>query len=282
MKTGLVMEGGAMRGMFTAGVTDVLMENGITFDGAVGVSAGAVFGCNYKSKQIGRTIRYNKKFCRDPRFVSFRSLLKTGNLYGTDFAYHKIPQELDKFDTETFTLNPMEFYVVCTNVETGKPLYHRCTDGLGRDLLYMRASASLPLVSELVKVDGYTLSDGGAADSIPLQFFEEAGYEKNVVILTQPAGYVKEQNKALPLLRLVYRKWPAFIDALANRHLAYNETLSYIEKREQEGAAFVIRPPEALKIKHVEKNPEALVRVYQIGRQTGEAVLEELIDFLKQ
>ncbi|MFR2189268.1 MAG: patatin family protein, partial [Blautia sp.] len=186
MKTGLIMEGGAMRGMFTAGVIDVLMEAGVCFDGAIGVSAGAVFGCNYKSRQIGRVIRYNKAYCQDPRYVSFRSLLRTGDIYGEEFCYHELPDRLDPFDVKTYEENPMDFYVVCTDVETGKPVYHNCLKGDAEDIQWMRASASMPALSRFVNLDGHMLSDGGTADSIPVRFFESIGYERNVVILTQP------------------------------------------------------------------------------------------------
>ena len=154
LKTGLIMEGGAMRGMFTCGVIDVLMENGARFDGAAGISAGAVFGCNFKSRQIGRAIRYNKKYCADPRFCSFRSLIKTGDMYGADFCYRELPDLLDPFDRETFRTDPMEFYVGATDVSTGKCVYHKCVDGGHTDIQWMRASASMPLVSRPVSVDG--------------------------------------------------------------------------------------------------------------------------------
>ena len=181
MKTGLILEGGAMRGMYTAGVLDVMMENNIWVDGAVGVSAGAVFGCNYKSKQIGRTIRYNKKYGRDPRYAGFHSLLKTGDYFGTEFCYHEIPERLDPFDSETFQKNPAEFYVVGTDVTTGKAVYHKCTTGTDKDLDWFRASASMPLLSNIVEVDGYKLLDGGIADSIPLKWFRSIGYERNII-----------------------------------------------------------------------------------------------------
>ena len=152
MKTALIMEGGAMRGMFTCGVMDVLMENGITFDGAAGISAGACFGCNFKSGQIGRPIRYNKEYCRDPRYCSFRSLILTGDLYNADFCYRELPEVLDPFDREAFAKNPMAFYVGATDVETGECVFHRCTDGSGEDMLWFRASASMPVVSRPVRI----------------------------------------------------------------------------------------------------------------------------------
>ena len=182
MKKGLILEGGAMRGMYTAGVLDIFMENDITVDGAIGVSAGAAFGCNLKSKQIGRTIRYNTKYCRDPRYVGLRSLIKTGDIYGADFCYNQIPNRLDIFDVETYQKNPMDFYVVTTDVETGKPIYHLCPNGDATDIKWFRASASMPMVSNIVEIDGFKMLDGGISDSIPIHKFMEMGYEKNIVI----------------------------------------------------------------------------------------------------
>lgn len=281
MKTGLVMEGGAMRGMFTAGVTDVLLENGIEFDGAIGVSAGATFGCNYKSKQIGRAIRYNKKYCNDPRYVSVRSLLTTGNLYNEQFAYHKLPAKLDLFDAQTFAQNPMAFYVVCTDAVTGRAVYHRCERGDAEDIEWIRASASMPLVSRIVHIGQHALSDGGTADSIPLRYFETLGYQRNVVVLTQPQGFVKQKNAFIPLMRLALRRYPALVNTLAQRHLVYNETLAYVESQLAAGSVFVIRPPQALAIGAVEKNAAELERVYQIGRAEAEKQLPRLRMFLE-
>ena len=201
MKTGLILEGGAMRGMFSAGVMDVMMENGIRFDGIIGVSAGAAFGVNYKSGQIGRAIRYNAKYCRDKRYCGVGSLLKTGNLFNTEFCYGEVPLKLDAFDFDTYEKDPTAFYVTCTDIESGKPVYHEYTGRNDHGFDWIRASASLPLVSQIVEIDGVKLLDGGIADSIPVAYFESIGYTKNVVILTQPQGYRKEKNRVLPLLR---------------------------------------------------------------------------------
>jgi predicted patatin/cPLA2 family phospholipase len=282
VKTGLILEGGAMRGMFTAGVTDVMMEEGIDFDGMIGVSAGASFGCNYKSRQIGRTIRYNVRFCREPEFCSFRSLLKTGDLYGGDFCYNKLPHVLDPFDAETFEKNPMEFYVVCTDVETGKAVYHKCRTGGDEDLQWMRASASMPIASKPVELDGKKLLDGGIADSIPVRFFEHIGYEKNVIILTQPAGYVKQQQKYLPVLKVFLRDYPAVWKRLVRRHIKYNKTLKYISQLEREGKAFVVRPPVPLEIGSTEHNAKRLLDVYRIGRETAESMMSGMKAFLDE
>lgn len=281
MKRGLVLEGGAMRGMFTCGVIDVLMENGVDFDGAVGVSAGAIFGSNYKSKQIGRGIRYNKKYCTDDRYVSLKSWITTGDLYGVDFAYHELPNKLDVFDTATFQADPMEFYVVCTDMDTGKAVYHKCTDGGANDIEWIRASASLPLAARLVKIKNRTLSDGGTADSIPVKFFEYKGYDKMVVVLTQPKSYVKKQTKIMPIMNVVLRKYPNFLKTMYNRYRSYNNTLEYIEELEKQGKVLVIRPDETLGIGKVERNPDNLQRVYDIGVKKGKEELERVKAFLQ-
>ncbi len=282
MKTGLVLEGGAMRGMYTAGVLDVLMENEIEVDGAVGVSAGACFGCNYKSRQIGRSIRYNVKYCKDPCYVSLRSLLFSGDIYNAKFCYEELPERLDPFDTETYQKNPMEFYVVATDVHTGKAVYQRLDKGDLDDVQWIRASASMPLVSRIVKIGEQELLDGGIADSVPFEWFIASGYEKNIVVLTQPKGYVKSKNPLMPLVRLRMRKYPKMIEAMANRHVEYNECLKQLEKREQEGNTLVIRPSAPLGIKRTEKNPEKLKAVYALGRKDAEVMLEKIRAFLAQ
>ena len=270
-----------MRGLFSAGVTDVLMEEGIVFDGAIGVSAGAAFGCNYKSMQPRRVIRYNKRFARDPRYAGVRSLLKTGDLFGAYFDYHLLPQRLDVMDEETYCRNPMEFWFVCTDVRTGRPVYHRSDSLDYEELEWMRASASMPLVSGIVKAGGYELLDGGISDSIPLKQFRKLGYDRNVVILTQPEGYVKKPDSSLlPVMRLAYRKYPRLTDALAGRHVMYNRQLDYVRKEEEAGRAYVIRPREALKIRRVEHDPAEMQRVYDLGREEGVRRLDEVKRFL--
>lgn len=269
-----------MRGMFTAGVTDVMMENGITFDGAIGVSAGAAFGCNFKSGQPGRVIRYNLRFCKDPRFCSVRSLIKTGDMFGRDFCYYDIPREHDPFDYKTYAESPMEFYAVCTDIETGKAVYRRCDTLDGDEMEWLRASASMPLASRIVEIGGRKYLDGGIADSIPLEYFESIGYTRNVVILTQPSNYVKGKNKMMPLLKLSYRKYPNVLRAMKDRHNVYNRSAEYVRSAESEGRAFVIRPKEALPVGHVEHDPEVLRKVYDIGRKIAEERLCEMREFL--
>ena len=280
MKTGLIMEGGAMRGMFTAGVLDVLMENGLVTDGAIGVSAGAVFGCNYKSHQIGRVIRYNTEYCNDKRYASFKNLVKTGNLYSEQFCYHEVPEKLDPFNEAAFAASPMDFFVVCTDVKTGEPIYHKCRKGDAEDVRWMEASASMPLAAKIVKIGHYGLLDGGVADSIPVRFFESIGYKRNLIILTQPKGYIKKKNKFLPAIRAKYFRYPAFVEAVADRHERYNETLSYISMLEQTGKDYVIRPPIPLEIGAMERDPAQLRRVYETGRAVAQIQVEKIRDFL--
>lgn len=282
MKTGLVMEGGAMRGMFTAGVIDVMMEHGIEFDGAIGVSAGAAFGCNYKSRQIGRVIRYNTRFCQDKRYGGFRVLLKTGDYYSKEFCYDEVPHKHDPFDYDTYERNPMEFYVVCTDVDTGRAEYHKYENRHDHALDWIRASASMPLVSRMVEIDGRRYLDGALADSIPVDYFESIGYDRNVVILTRPEGYRMEADSLLPLMKLRYRRFPRLLDAIQTRHVVYNATLQKIARRERAGELLVIRPPMALPISRTEKDPEKLRAVYEIGRQTAEKRLEEIRGFLEK
>ena len=280
MKKGLIMEGGALRGVFTCGVIDVFMENGIEFDGAAGISAGAAFGCNYKSKQIGRGIRYNKKYCKDPRYCSIRSLITTGNLFGAEFCYKTLPEELDVFDTETFKANPMEFYVGAVDVNTGEMRYHKCVDGGKNDLRWIRASASMPMVSKPVRVEGHKLLDGGIVDSVPYKYMEDLGYDRNVIILTQPAGYMKKKSAALPLAHLMLRKYPVMRDVMDVRHIRYNQQMREINDREKAGISLVIRPPYDLGISRTESDPDELERVYRIGRKVATERLEEVKRFL--
>ena len=282
VRTALVLEGGAMRGMFTCGVIDVLMRHGITFDGAAGISAGAVFGCNFKSGQIGRPIRYNKKYCADPRYCSLRSLIRTGDLYGADFCYRELPDELDVFDRAAFRDNPMPFYVGATDVTTGQCVYHLCADGGAEDMLWLRASASMPVVSRPVSAGGTLLLDGGIADAVPYAYMESLGFRRQVIVLTQPQDYRKKPVSGMPLIRFLLREVPRVADAMAVRHEMYNRQMEEIGRREASGEALVIRPPESLRIGRTEKNPEELERVYQTGVREAEKRMPELRTFLAQ
>jgi len=281
MKKGLVLEGGAMRGLFTAGIIDVMMEAGVEPDGLIGVSAGAAFGCNYKSRQPGRAIRYNTRFAKDKRYSGLKSLLTTGDYFNAQFGYHIVPYQYDIFDVETFEQNPMEFIVVCTDVLTGQAVYHKMERVDFDELEWLRASASMPLASKVVEVAGRKLLDGGVADSIPLEYFESIGYDRNVVILTQPEGYTKQRTKLMPLMRIGLRHYPEMVKAMDRRYLMYNRELEFVRQAEREGRCLVIRPDGKLPIGHISHDPEEMKRVYQIGREMGLRYIDRIKAFYK-
>ncbi len=282
MKKGLILEGGAMRGLFSAGIMDVMMEAGISFDGIIGVSAGAAFGCNYKSGQIGRVLRYNTKYCRDKRFCSFSSLIKTGDLYGAEFCYKTLPEELDAFDYKAYAENPVTFTVVCTDIDTGKPIYKQLDTCRGDEMEYMRASASMPLVSRIVETDGLRMLDGGISDSVPLEYFESCGYEKNIVILTRPCGYRKEKSSSQWLVNFLLRKYPHLTEALTRRHEMYNAQLEYAEKAEAKGRCMIIRPSGELPVSRISKDAEKLRETYRLGQEAGSQNLERIREYLEK
>lgn len=276
---GLVLEGGGFRGMYTCGVIDVFMENGICFDEVVGVSAGAAFGCNIKSKQIGRSLRYNKRFCRDSRYSGLKSFIKTGDLYNKEFAYGIVPTILDPFDTKTFRENPLKFTVVCTDIHTGNPVYHEIQNGDATDIEWIRASASIPIVSKPVKLDGYELLDGGVSDSIPVNWMLERS-DKTVIVLTRDKSYHKEPMKYIHLLKKAFKEYPNLQKALENRYIVYNKTLDEIEQLEREGKVFVIRPSKPIACAMIEKDPDHLQEIYDIGRRDALHYLEDLKKYL--
>lgn len=269
-----------MRGLFTAGVMDVMMEHGIRFHGIVGVSAGATFGCNYKSHQVGRVLRYNVRFKDDPRYMGLRSLLRTGDLVGAEFSYHTLPNELDIFDYDTFNNDPTEFHIVCTDALTGEPVYRQLDVLNDEGLEWIRASASMPLVSRPVSIGGRLLLDGGISDSIPLRYFQGQGFEKNVVILTQPKGFFKKKTKLMPLFHLFMRRYPAIVQAMARRHLMYNDELSHLEEQERQGNILLIYPQDTLPIGRTEQDEPKIRRVYAMGRAKAEEMLAAIQDFV--
>ena len=279
MKTGLVLEGGAMRGIYTAGVIDIFNENKIKVDGVIGVSAGCVHGVNYISEQNGRSIRYTLKYRNDKRYMSVKSLLKTGNMVETDFCYHEIPEKLDPFDNNTYMKSGIDFYTVSSNVETGRAEYLKCKD-VFKQIDLIRASASMPFVSQIVETEGFKLLDGGICDSVPVKKFMEMGYDRIVVILTKPIGYILKPNNAF-LSKKMYGKYPEFVDALITRHLRYVENLNYVNKLEEEGKIMVIRPSRTVNISRTEKNLARIWEMYELGRENAEERLEEVKEWLK-
>lgn len=280
MKTGIVVEGGGMRGIYGAGILDVLMEHHITADGLIGVSAGAIHGCSFVSGQKGRSLRYNLKYCRDPRYMSFRSLIQTGDMFGTDFCYRELPERLDPFDNDTFEASPVRYYVTCTDVETGKPVYHHCPSLRGERIDWVRASASMPLAARIVELEGRKLLDGGVADSIPVEAFRRLGYRRNLVILTRPMGYRKGPNPMMLLIRRVFRDYPEFVRAAQERHLAYNRQLEEVMRLEKEGEILVIRPSRHIKISRTERRPKLIRQMYGLGREDALGTLAKIEEFM--
>ncbi|MBR3797065.1 MAG: patatin family protein [Clostridia bacterium] len=278
MKVGLVLEGGAMRGMYTAGVIDSFLDHELHVDGIIGVSAGACFGCNLFSRQRGRVLRYNTRFMRDPRNVSLRSLITTGDIVNREFAYYVIPTQYDIFDEEAFEAHGGAYWVVVTNVETGEAEYMQMHNLL-RDIEMMRASASMPFCSRMVDLDGKKYLDGGIADSIPVRQALKMGFDKVIVVLTQPLSYRKEPMNR-HLIRAFYRKYPNLCRTLEERHDRYNAQVEEVVRLEKEGKIFVIRPDEALDIKRLEKNPDVLARVHGIGLADGEKTMAALKEYL--
>ncbi len=282
MSTGLVLEGGGMRGMYTAGVLDVMMRRKIPVDGILGVSAGALMGVNYFSGQEGRALRYNLKYAGDKRYMSFRSLLRTGNLVGREFAYYEVPLKLDVFDQEAFAKYPGDFYAVATNVRTGEAEYLKITDVVGQ-MEALRATSSMPFVSKFVKYEGQYYLDGGIADSIPVEKCMEMGYDRVVAVLTRPLEYRKKPyGRAAE--KAVHRKYghlEKLEECILNRNRMYNETAEKLIRLEKEGRIFVIRPSRTVKIHRTEKSREKLLEMYRLGETDGEARMGELEAFLK-
>ena len=282
MKNGLILEGGGLRGMFTSGVIDALLEDDVRFDGMIGVSAGALFGCNLKSRQKGRALLYNIQLKKDPRYMGLRSLFKTGDIVGADFSYHVVPFDIDPFDAETFKENPMDFWLVATDIETGEPVYHQMTEFNHHELEWMRASASMPAVSRPVLIDGLTLLDGGMVDAIPLRAFQQKGYERNVVVLTQPRDYFKKKTKLVWIIRQLTKKYPLVADIMARRHDMYNEELEYISRQEKAGNALLIYPEKPLRIGRTELNEKKMRRVHRQGFDVAKSKILQIKDFLSQ
>ena len=278
-KIGLVLEGGGHRGIYTAGVLDVFAENKISFDGIMGVSAGCVHGASFLSGQIGRSIRYTTKYCDNSNYMGIGSLITTGNFFNEKFCYYDLPETLDPFDNDSFDKNQTQFFAVCTDVKTGSAIYHECETLKGEKIKWLQASASMPLVSKIIKIDDNLLLDGGIADSIPIKKMQELGFEKNIVILTQEAGYRKNPNSLLPIIKLVYKKYPKLIEAIENRHIIYNQQLEFLEEQEKLGNVIIIRPSEKPTASRTEKDKEKILETYNLGKKDALSIIKNIIEY---
>ena len=279
-KIGLVLEGGAMRGMYTAGIIDTFLDENIEVDTIIGVSAGALFGINYLSKQKGRVLRYNKKYANDKNYMGLHSLITTGNLVNTDFAYNKLPMELDPFDEKTFRKSKTKFYATVTNVENGEAEYIQITDTY-KQIDAFRASGSMPFVSQIVEYDNKKYLDGALADSIPIKKMQEMGCDKIIVVLTKPDNYRKKKHPEF-IAKAYYKKYPALAKAINTRYKIYNETLDYIEELESKKEIFVLRPSKDLKISRVEKDVDKIEAQYNLGVSDCKSALSKLKKFIEK
>lgn len=280
MKTGLLLEGGGMRCLYTAGILDIFMKNNIKIDGIVAVSAGALFGMNYKSKQIGRVLRYNKKYAGNKNYMGLYSFITTGNIINEEFCFKKIVNELDPIDYDTYKNSDVDFYAVVTNLETGKEEYIKIDDLQDKNSLeYLRASGSMPFISKPVTINNKKYLDGGIADSIPIDKIMNMGFDKVIVVLTRQIDYQKKKsNQTFP--KIYYKKYPKFVESINNRYKKYNEELQTISKLEEKGKILVIRPSKLVKIKRVEKDKEKIQEMYDLGTADALKSLTKINQFL--
>lgn len=279
-KIGLILEGGGMRGAYTAGVLDFFMDKNIEFNACYGVSAGSVHACSYISKQRGRAFHVGVDYLDDREYASAYNLIKTGNFFGTEMCYDRIPNELNPYDYKEFDNYKGDFYAVVTNCLTGQAEYLKITD-LKTQIDYIRASCSLPLMAEMVTIGGVPYLDGGISDSIPVRRSVKDGNIKNVVVLTRDINYRKKQNELLTVIKIKYSKYPNLVEAMINRHKVYNMTIDYIKKQEKKGNVFVIRPSSRVKIGRLEKDKKKLSELYKQGYKDASKKYEDLVSFME-
>ncbi|MCI7205698.1 MAG: patatin family protein [Clostridium sp.] len=281
IEAGLVVEGGGMRGVYTAGVLDYFMEKNLYFDDCYGVSAGACHISSYVSKQIGRSIKVTLDYINDKRYCSVNSLIKTGDMFGVEMLYDLIPNKLELYDYDTFNKFKGNFYSVVTNCKTGKAEYIKIKD-MKKDIIAVRASSSLPLLSRIVEINGKEYLDGGITDSIPIKKSIKDGHKKNVVILTRDKTYRKSKPKFLSFFKLKYKKYPNLVKAIENRYKMYNETLDFIEEEKAKNKVFIIQPKLPVKISRIEKDKDKLKELYDQGYEDAKELYEDLMKFLEE
>ena len=279
--TGLVLEGGGMRGLYTAGVLESFSDMNIMFDYVIGVSAGACHGLSFITGQRGRNFRINTEYLNDKRYLSFSNFIKTKSMFGMDFLFGEIPNNLDVFDFEAFMSSPCRHITGVTDAETGKPVYFEKAD-MDRNYTLLRASTSIPCFSPVVDLKGGKYYDGGTTDPIPYGRALEDGCDKVVVVLTRDRNYIKPPEKFRVIYKRLLKKYPKMIEVLDRRHIVYNESLSELKKLEACGTAFVIAPSAPLSISRFEKNKDNLNKIYQMGMQDTNDLSETLLDYLRR
>ncbi|WP_394863493.1 patatin-like phospholipase family protein [Paraclostridium bifermentans] len=280
-KIGLILEGGGMRGIYTAGVLDFFIEKNIEVDITIGVSAGSCHASSYLSKQYKRAYNATVDYINDKRYLSFSNLIKTGSIFGMDFMFNKIPNELNIYDYDTFAKSKSKFVVVATNCETGSPEYFELKD-LKKEIIYMQASCSIPMFANIVEIDDFKLVDGGVSDSIPIEYSLNQGYKKNIVVLTRDITYKKNKQKFLPIVNKKYKKYPNLVKAIENRHLNYNKSLNLVNKLEKDGDVLVIRPKKPVNVSQIEKNAKKLTALYEEGYDDAKELYDKIIDIIKK
>ena len=276
-----MLEGGALRGIYTAGVIDYLLENDFKFDTVIGVSAGALFGCNYISKQKGRALRYNLKYRHNKNYMGFYSLITTGNIMNEKFCFDDLVNKLDKFDYDTFKKNKTKFYAVVSNLDTGKAEYKLVTDMRDKNQMeYLRASGSMPIISKIVNIDNNKYLDGGMTDSIPVDWALK-DYDKVVVVSTRAIEYRKKKSPIWPY-KLVYRKYPKFIESVKNRWIDYNKVQDRLIELEKDNKIFVIRPSYSTGISRLEKNLDKIKEQYNLGYNDMKKNFKNMKNYFKK
>ena len=277
-KIALVLEGGAMRGMYTVAVLDVLMEEGIKVDAIYATSAGVLFGVNYISGQHGRAIRYNKRFSRDKRYMGIYSLFTSGNIINKDFAFYEVPFTLDVFDQEAYSHSETKMVATVTNVHTGGVEYIEVKNVL-EQMEVLRAASAMPFVSQMVELNGQLYLDGGLSDSIPLKKCQEDGYERIIVVETRPKGYRKSKINSLPA-KLFYSKYPNLVETINNRYIVYNNVMQEIDELSERGEIVLIRPSKELNLGRIESNPDRLQEMYDLGIYDAKKLIPFINNFL--
>lgn len=280
-QAGLVMEGGGMKGIYTAGVLDFFMEKDILFSSCYGVSAGACHMASYLSGQKGRAYRISVNYLKDKDYCSVRSLIKTGDMFGAEMCYHKIPDELDLYDYKAYHNYKGKAYAVVTNIETGKAEYLQIKD-MKKDIDAIRASASLPLLSRAVEIGGKYYLDGGCSDSIPIKKSLRDGNKKNVVIMTKEVGYRRKPSSYVKPMQVRYRKYPELVKDMARRHIVYNKTLDFLQEQEKKGHIFILRPQRDPGIGRLEKDEKKLRALYQMGYDDAKERYDDLMAYLEK
>lgn len=277
---GLVLEGGGMRGLFTAGVLDCFMDHNIEFSSVYGVSAGASNGCSYVSNQRGRALEINCDYRKNKKYASMWSLITTGDYFGKEFQLDTIPNKLSPYDYDRFKKSGVKYYSVATNCETGEAEYLKIDD-MSTEIEKVWASCALPLLSRMVEIDDKKYLDGGMSDSIPVNRAIKDGCKKVVVVLTRDIEYRKKKNSLMFLIRLKYRKYPELVKAMENRHHLYNKTIAYIRKLEKDQKIIVIRPVNEIKIGRLEKNTNKLKELYNEGYESAKKYIDKMKRYLE-